>query len=143
MRLIRWKDSFSVGVPEFDTQHQQLIALINDLHDARLAGNSALGMRQCLGQLVRFAQEHFAAEERLLSARGYPELAVHKVAHNEFVHKVEAFQKDFYAGREGLSDDIMQFLKAWLVGHILVADKRYGTFLQNNDTVAVPTVPQR
>ena len=33
MSLIEWKEEFSVGVPDVDHEHRELIALINQIHD--------------------------------------------------------------------------------------------------------------
>jgi len=38
MALFDWNDQLSVGVAEIDKQHQELVKLINDLHEAMREG---------------------------------------------------------------------------------------------------------
>ena len=47
MALIQWNDSLKVGVAEIDKQHQKLVDMINDLHDAMRQGqgNAVPGAR--------------------------------------------------------------------------------------------------
>ena len=40
------------------------------------------------------------------------------------------FQKQFDAGASELEIPLMEFLKDWLVDHILKTDKRYSAFLR-------------
>jgi hemerythrin len=39
MPYLEWKDALSIGIKSIDEQHQQLVALVNDLHDAAQAGD--------------------------------------------------------------------------------------------------------
>jgi hemerythrin len=38
MRLMSWTIDLSVGVDSIDAQHQKLVDLLNQMHDARLNG---------------------------------------------------------------------------------------------------------
>ena len=40
MAFVQWKDSYSVGHPQIDQQHQRLLAMINELHDVMSAGGN-------------------------------------------------------------------------------------------------------
>ena len=59
----------------------------------------------------------------------YPELHNHKPFHDRFVKKIAQFRKDVAEGRATVSMDLMNFLKEWLVGHIMGEDKKYGAFI--------------
>ncbi len=39
------------------------------------------------------------------------------------------FQKDFQAGKPGVTTSLMPFLQKWLCNHIMQTDKKYGPFL--------------
>jgi hypothetical protein len=51
--IFPWQDAYSVGIPEIDAQHKQLIRLINDLHAAMLQGKGAAALDRVLSELVR------------------------------------------------------------------------------------------
>ncbi|MBU0717564.1 MAG: hypothetical protein KJ749_04885 [Planctomycetes bacterium] len=44
MPYVSWKESYSIGIPEADADHQYLFELINGLHEAddRMAGQIPL-----------------------------------------------------------------------------------------------------
>ena len=65
MALMVWDNSFSVNVKEIDAQHQKLIALINDLHDAMKTGKAKDVLGKILSDLTDYTVYHFGNEERL------------------------------------------------------------------------------
>ena len=64
MALIKWNDSFSVGVVEIDLQHQKLVALINDLNEAMLQARGKTVLTRILNELVSYTVVHFGTEEK-------------------------------------------------------------------------------
>jgi len=129
MALMTWEDSYSVHVPMIDEQHKRLFALVNQLHEAMSKGKANDVMSRVLGELVSYTKTHFAAEEKLLQSKNYPDLKAHQAQHQKFVEKVELFQKEFAGGKITVSGEVMNFLRDWLSGHILKTDKRYSEFV--------------
>jgi hemerythrin len=132
MPLMTWKPEYIVGVQSFDSQHQKLIALINDLHDARAQGRGAAATGTILAELIDCTVTHFSAEERAFAAAAYPEIANHKALHAHLVRKVRALKEQVDGGNGSLSAETSQFLKDWLANHILQVDKRYGPYLNSH-----------
>ncbi len=132
MQLIQWDDSMSVNVQEIDQQHQQLIALMNTLHDAMLQRKAKTALGEVLAGLVAYTGSHFATEEQYFDEFGYPEADAHKSIHREFVKQVTDFQDGFATGRLMLSMDVMDFLEEWLLNHIKGDDHRYGPFFNEH-----------
>jgi hemerythrin len=129
MGLIAWKDSYSVNVDAFDAQHKRLVGYINELHDAMISGKAKDALSELLNGLVDYTRIHFASEEKLLTARKYPDLAAHISERQAFTRKVMEFVSAYQSGTAALSISVLDFLKGWLVNHILVSDKKYGAFL--------------
>jgi len=76
---------------------------------------------------------HFAHEEKLFAQTRYPEAAAHKKQHDELTRQVLEVQAKFHRGETGtLTLEIMNFLRNWLVNHILGSDKKYGPHLNSN-----------
>lgn len=129
MPKITWTPNLSVNVEQFDAQHRRLIEMINELDDAMTKGKGKEVLGKTLAGLVLYTQTHFAGEERLLATHGYEGLSKHRAEHQELIRQVADIQKEFGAGRIGLTIPTMKFLGDWLMHHIMGTDKQYGAFL--------------
>jgi len=135
MSLITWNDSYSVKVKQMDDQHKKLIDIINHLHDAMKAGKGKEAVNKVMTDLVAYTKTHFATEESLMKLHAYPGYDDQKKAHSALVTQVADIHKKFEAGNAPLSQDVMSFLKDWLVKHIQGTDKKYGPFLNEKGVV--------
>lgn len=135
MLLMTWDSTWSVNVKEIDGQHQRLIALINDLHDAMKAGKGRDVLGGVLTELANYTVYHFGTEEKLLQANGYPGYGAHKKEHETFTKEVLDLKSRCDRGDLILTINVMAFLKDWLTGHILKTDKRYSAFLNGKGVV--------
>jgi hemerythrin len=129
MTLIEWSDNLSVNIDEIDSQHQQLVGLINDLNDAMRERKAKEALGGILNSLTDYTIRHFSTEENYFDKFEYPETRTHKKEHTGFVEKVATFKEGFEEGKLLLSIEVMDFLKDWLISHIKDSDKKYGPFL--------------
>lgn len=127
--LFPWSDIYSVKIGIVDGQHKKLVDIINRLHDAMREGQARERLGQILSDLIQYTQFHFSTEEKLMESRGYPDYVQHKVEHDRLASTVLDLQRKFQKNEIGLTVDVMQFLKDWLVKHILGSDKKYAPFL--------------
>jgi hemerythrin-like metal-binding protein len=133
MDLITWEDKLSVNIHDMDQEHQQLIGLINELHNAMRQGQGKLVISSTLENLIQYTQTHFGHEEQLMQEIGYPDLIDHKKEHTALTKQVIDLQTRHDQGERVLTIEIMQFLKNWLTHHILNTDKKYGEFAQRKN----------
>lgn len=124
MAHIEWTDAFSVGVPTLDDQHRQLVEIVNKFEEALQRGKGSRQVTAILNDLLGYTQEHFATEERLLAAAGYPQLKLHQSQHRQLLQKIERFQYEYGAGRR-ITAELHEFLTYWLVNHIQRDDRAY------------------
>ncbi len=129
MPFLEWKDLYSVGDTMVDAQHKQLIGYMNEFHAANAAGQQA-GAQRALKSLVTFTVKHFGEEEALMQKQGYPDFAGHKKQHENLLQLVKKLVGQY---QEDPSDKsavaLANFLKNWLVNHILGVDKKYTPYL--------------
>lgn len=125
MDLINWSEKYSVKIEQIDLQHQKMVEIINDLHDAMKHGKSKEILSELIERLVSYTNIHFATEEQYFQDFGYPDSAAHEKEHMEFVEELVKFKDKYNDGQLTLSIEIMQFLKEWLLKHILGTDKKY------------------
>ena len=123
--LFPWTDVYSVKVGIIDSQHKVLVDLINELHQAMIARKGKESLGGILANLVKYAKSHFAAEEGILQANRYPELANQKAEHERFTQTIVEYQDRFQRNEVAITIDVMDFLKDWLAKHIMGVDKKY------------------
>jgi hemerythrin len=122
MSLMTWDKSLEVGHAGIDSDHKKLVALVNQLADAMAAGQGKEVCGKVLAELASYTKTHFAMEERLMAAHGYPKAAEHKSEHDKLVKEVLDFKAKFDAGSVMLSVSLLNFLKQWLAHHIHESD---------------------
>jgi hemerythrin-like metal-binding domain len=130
MEYIKWlPDKYTVHVQKFDRQHQKLVEIINEIFNAKMnnAGNGVI--LNVLIQLNDYTKSHFMDEVTLLKENQYPDLETQKNEHALFITKVNGFIQEFHANNLSLNEEMLAFLKNWLINHIMQTDKRYGAFL--------------
>ena len=99
MPFYEWSERMSVGVAELDSDHQALIQLINRLHDALENNEGRLALDQIFESLAVYIETHFAHEEQVMEACGYPEISEHKKEHLKFtrnIHYIRDRYLDWY-----------------------------------------------
>ncbi len=131
MALITWSDKYSMNIKDIDAQHQQLVKMINELHDAMLNAKSKQITLDIITKMAAYTQNHFTTEENYMKKYGYPQYAAHKKEHEKFIEQVGNFKKDYESGKAGLSYELMNFLRDWLVNHIESTDKKYAPFFNS------------
>ncbi len=131
MPLFNWSEDYSVKNNGIDNQHKKLVDLINDLHNAMKEGKGKEILGKIIGELISYTKFHFKAEENLMLQNNYPEYKNHKAEHEAFTNKVIEFEEKFKRGSVVLSQEIILFLKDWLINHIKGTDKNYSPYLIN------------
>lgn len=126
---LRWGPEFLVNVAEIDEQHNRLFSLINRFNASSRSRASKEAVGDLMRGLIDYAQFHFATEERLMQAHAYPRAAEHTDKHRDFAKKVVHLYERHARGDPEVALEVVQFLKSWLVGHVLQEDKWLGSFL--------------
>jgi hemerythrin-like metal-binding protein len=128
MEEIAWTDDFSVGVAALDAQHKKLIGMINRLIRDPSAETRSETISDLLTEMTRYAQKHFQAEETLMSEHGYPGLDSQKQQHQAFRRKTVDLCSATMARVQIVPDVMLNYLREWLVDHILREDMKYKPF---------------
>ncbi|MBF8274665.1 MAG: hemerythrin [Magnetococcales bacterium] len=128
-RLV-WNDELSVGIWMADSDHQEIISLINQVLDAMAAKETDVRLSRRLDELIVFAKQHFQREEELFVRYDYPELRSHREVHRFLENKIMSYKNAFLAGEAELSQTAF-LLKDWIVLHIRGVDKKYTRFLHS------------
>ena len=126
-----WTSKLETTISIVDTQHKELVKMINQLHKAMKMQKGSSALEDILKRLVEYTEMHFATEEKMFKKYGYPEYEQHKKIHKELVATVVSFHNDFVSGKATVTMDLMDFLTDWLKNHILKTDMEYVPFLKD------------
>lgn len=131
MEIITWRNEFSVGVTEMDEQHKKLIGMINRLIQEQKVLTEPETIADLLTEMTDYAQVHFRAEEYLMAEYGYEHKSEQEKKHQEFIDKTIAFYSASDLGPNLLSTALFDYLRTWLIGHILKEDMKYKEFFKS------------
>jgi hemerythrin-like metal-binding protein len=132
MPQFRWTEAMSVGVPELDDDHKVLIDVINQL-EAGLEGpahGEVIG--RCLNTLGRYAEFHFAREEKVMTACNFYAVDCHKSEHQRFIRRIRGFSDLCRDHRAAVGEELLDYLKNWLQHHILIQDMAYRPYAEDS-----------
>lgn len=127
-RSIAWQDSMVIGHPLIDQDHRMLLDLVNQV-SIPATRHDPIALEFVLDELLSYTARHFAREEALIGAAGYPQLAAHQAVHAGMIGSVRQLQARLIHSTDGLGDELHAFLGRWLIEHIMVEDRRYIPFL--------------
>jgi hemerythrin len=128
-----WNDSFATGVTEIDEQHMILVHTLNEATTKLAHTASKELLEQITQDLLSYALYHFDTEEELMREYGYQAaddaMKQHLAQHRSFSAQVVSARDNLRAGAEVSADALLDFLKTWLVNHILKTDRQLGEFI--------------
>jgi len=129
--LIKWRDSYSVGVEKFDNEHKILIELINEMFVVVRDKKSVDHLETAINRLIEYTEKHFAAEEEALAQVDYPDLNGHKDMHKRLITNVLEHKKRIENNDDRERTDFYHFLRDWLLTHIVEEDMLYKDYFSN------------
>jgi len=125
-----WHSAYECGNELVDRGHRQLFADANELLSAILGEREASRVDTIVDTLTADVLQHFADEEAVIRAAGYPGAAEHVVLHRQLVTQARRLLDDYRAGKQGVGD-VFQFLAYDVVTrHMLGADREFFPFVR-------------
>lgn len=126
------------GIPLIDRQHEAYADLVDRLFDMARGGNvtrPALFEARC--DVIRYAMEHFDAEEQLMRSNQYPAYEAHLAKHNIFREWTDTLTADL-EGDVDLDEytrDLSQWLVSWFCNQVQTDDRALAFFLRSRGQV--------
>ncbi|HMX57230.1 MAG TPA: bacteriohemerythrin [Leptospiraceae bacterium] len=133
-RVLQWSESYSVGVPQMDAEHAKIFEIMNQLTwMVKEGGSDAEQMRHLMDDLSEYCKFHLSSEEQFMHDHRYPALDEHMQLHADFVKTVEGYGARIHDGEDlrFLAFEMCGTIWLWLTNHILVEDRKYGTFINS------------
>jgi hemerythrin len=123
--MIKWDDKYSVDISLIDEQHKKLFELINKADLVEKFSNNPKDVLAVLDQMTEYAISHFEAEECYMKEFNFTGYEPHRNEHIDFTNTAIEYKNRVVDGDYQITNEILEYLKQWLVNHIQVTDKKY------------------
>jgi hemerythrin len=118
--------TMATGDATIDTQHRQLISIVNDILDAMAHGQGKDAIGPALTKLGAYTRTHFSYEEACMNRFRCPVAAANQQAHADFLGVFTSFSAEFT--QTGPTSVLALKLKTavgdWLRNHIVMTDTK-------------------
>jgi len=127
--FFKWSPDYSVNIKTIDSQHQELINILNRLFVAVSLREGGKAIASILEALTSYTKTHFALEERLMQLATYTDIDAHKLEHKKLIEQLDQLCKRHEQEEKPIYFEILRFLKHWLKEHIKGVDTKYSMAL--------------
>jgi hemerythrin len=131
-RQVKCEAELSIINPTIDEQHKNLLVRIRNLVMSIGIGKTEKEVNDMIHFLDHYVVNVFGMEEKLMKKHNYPDYAVHKAQHLQFVNNLERIKQDYERHRRQfyLTMEIQNSTFDWVIRHIKQSDKKLGIFLK-------------
>lgn len=105
-----------------DAQHQILFDLIDQIKHSQVDAS-------VFSRLTDYADHHFCLEEIYMERINYPDIDIHRKAHNQFRTELNVMLESHHEYDDTLRHSLSMFLTEWLKRHVFGLDKKLETFI--------------
>lgn len=125
-QIINWSNQLATGLDDVDSQHKQLVNLINKLGQMHAGGATEKELSDVFTELRDYTVYHFQHETDLMQSWPINEAnkAAHLKAHRGFIERLEKAGELIATHPDAVVDNLLAFLVKWLVHHITGVDTR-------------------
>lgn len=137
-RLV-WREEWCLGIEALDTDHRELVRLLNLLLESQgqaledSEGHQAdggqrpvePGQEADLAALIAHLREHFRREEELMAAIAYAGLEDHRSEHAMQIAELLILCRELEnSGARRLAAESLEWIKRWCFDHFVIEDRR-------------------
>jgi hemerythrin len=128
--MYEMKPEYYTGIEFIDQEHSRLFEIANEAYE--LLTNQFIPDKydyivKVIEELRDYTQYHFNHEEEYMNQIGYKRILSQKVAHDDFIQKINDFDLDSIdENQKDALLELLDFLNTWLVEHIYKRDKLIG-----------------
>jgi len=133
-----WSSALETGHPLIDSQHKELIRMVNELFEECTHGHAADQISKTVDFLFSYTKKHFSEEEALQQQSGYPDYQNHRQLHEDLFKKVAGLSAELKVSgpTPTLINKIIREVGDWLVSHIQHQDTKVAAHIKATGGVA-------
>jgi hemerythrin len=144
VEFVPWESKYALGVKVIDDQHKQLFTLTNELYEKCRLGENAVYDQfiKTLHSMVDYVIHHFTAEEKIMEQVRYPGIEEQREQHSNFTRKIIEESKNYENGIYGVTQDLVHFLRDWIISHIAVYDRALADYIHQLKKSGATELPE-
>jgi hemerythrin len=139
MAFIKFSDPFRVGHFMLDQQHEELFALLSQLHELVMRKSGQPELQQAIAPLHHTIVNHFQTEESLMRNNAYPGYLEHKQIHEDLLSRLADVESQLKRADESLPLAVAVFIKEWLKHYLSHEDRR---IMEHLESLKSPPLPK-
>ena len=120
-----WNDNYLLNVNPIDEQHMEFFKLYDVIMSKSKNEENDAGLKEVLDELKDYTDYHFRTEEILMQNADSPDYDLHVIQHDFFRNKINEFLTAYNYQNKVLLDQIVIFMRKWLLSHISNMDRKY------------------
>ncbi len=124
-----WKDDYSTGISDIDSQHQRLFELgsqifqLANLKDGLDHYDEIISVVDALREYIIY---HFSFEEAYMKSKNFDNFDNHKILHDSLIDKITNIDPKSIDTNQGtVLIQLLDFVATWIGNHILREDFKY------------------
>ena len=125
-----WNDSYLLGIPMIDNQHKKFFVILDNLETLNQKQEKS-EIHSLINELQNYVIYHFQTEEDLMVKSQSPNIDLHVMEHELFRKKVEEFHHSYYNNNAELLNEMISFMRKWLIIHISGTDAEYADSIKS------------
>lgn len=126
MTVLRWSDTFTLGMPVMDATHQEFVQLL-----AQVVAASDTDLLPVWQTLVAHTYEHFAREDRWMTDTGFAATNCHTTQHQAVLKVLREGSKRGLTGNLAVVRQMAEELGVWFPQHAAAMDAALATHLHS------------
>lgn len=125
---LTWTEYLSVGNAMLDSDHKNLIVVINRMEHA-IAGRDHAALSKAFELFATYMHIHLRNEAKIAEAINFP-LAQNKLEHRQLMHLIKYLEPKDGVCNDELVNKYSGFLSDWMLNHIMEKDMKMKPLLQ-------------
>lgn len=125
--MYEMKPDYYTGIEKIDMEHKRLFEIANEAYELltdEFIPDKYDYILKVIEELRQYTKTHFQHEEEYMESIGYKRLLSQKVAHADFIEKLNSLNiEKIDENQKAALLDLLDFLNTWLVEHIYKKDK--------------------
>lgn len=128
--FIKLSEDDKIEIEIVDRQHQEMIDLINQLHETMISGSQETKI-DLFDKFFLVLANHFVNEEELMSEYKFINYYSHKQEHNRMLEKMKIFRSELHKGVTDINLELLKSIRQWFFNHNKLNDSKMGVFLKD------------